>query len=55
MTTLSEPITEPIVLENYVGGEWRKSEGEYHEIIDPRPASGSLHTPLRRPTRRFCR
>ena len=45
MTILAEPITEPIVLENYVGGEWRKSEGEYHDIVDPARQRVIAHAP----------
>lgn len=45
MTTLSEPIAEPITLQNYVGGEWRKSEGDYHEIMDPAQQRVIAHAP----------
>ena len=35
MAMLNEPITETVLLKNYVGGEWIESRGELHDIINP--------------------
>ena len=49
MTILQEPITDPIVVQNYVGGEWLRSAGEYHDIMDP--ARQRDHRPRAQPPR----
>ncbi len=45
MTILQEPIADPIVLENYIGGEWVRSAGEYHDILDPARQRVIAHAP----------
>ena len=45
MTILQEPITDPIVVRNYVGGEWLRSTGEYHDIMDPARQRVIAHVP----------
>lgn len=35
MAILEGPITEVMVLKNYIGGEWVESKGEVHDIINP--------------------
>ncbi len=35
MAILDEPIREPVLLKNYVGGEWIESKGELHDIVNP--------------------
>ena len=45
MTILQEPITDPIVVENFVGGEWIRSAGEYHDIMDPARQRLIAHVP----------
>lgn len=40
MALLEEPITEPLRLKNYIGGEWVESKGQVKEIVNP--ATGRL-------------
>jgi len=35
MTLLEEPLKEVVVLKNYIDGEWKESEGKYHDIVNP--------------------
>lgn len=35
MPVLEEPIKEPVVLKNYVDGEWMESKGKLQDIINP--------------------
>jgi len=35
MSILEEPIKEPLLLRNYIDGEWRQSKGPLHDIINP--------------------
>ena len=35
MPFLDEPISEPVLVKNYVGGEWVESRGELHDIVNP--------------------
>ena len=41
MTILQEPITEPIVVENFVGGEWIRSAGSTTTSWTPRDSASS--------------
>jgi malonate-semialdehyde dehydrogenase (acetylating)/methylmalonate-semialdehyde dehydrogenase len=35
LTILEEPIKEPLMLRNYVGGEWLESKGEIVDVVNP--------------------
>ncbi len=35
MASLDEPISAPLLVKNYVGGEWVESGGELHDIVNP--------------------
>ena len=40
MAVLEEPIKEPLVLKNYIDGEWVESKGELQDIVNP--ATGKI-------------
>ncbi|MBC7189476.1 aldehyde dehydrogenase family protein, partial [Candidatus Aerophobetes bacterium] len=35
MALLEEPLKEVLVLRNYIDGEWRESEGELEDVVNP--------------------
>ena len=46
MAVLEEPIKEPLVLKNYVDGEWIESKGELHDIVNPATCKVIARVPL---------
>ncbi len=49
MAVLEEPIKEPLVLKNYVDGEWIESKGELHDIVNPATCKTIARAPLSTP------
>ncbi len=35
MAVLEEPIKEPMVLKNFLGGKWIESKGELQDVVNP--------------------